>query len=152
MCLSSTDREVSVLIDSTGLPNKCSLPITHVSTHEGETNIEFRMIAIVQKDTGLPLFYEIVPGNIVDISTIESIIRLTKQYRCEVLYAIGDAGYCCPSTMEKLVLTGIDFMTRLNPTYEAFTKVMEEHSHDLDNEDNTVRYRDRLVRMVKMPS
>lgn len=150
--LSSTDGEVSVLIDSTGLPNKCSLPITRVSTHEGETNIEFRMIALVQKDTGLPLFYEIVPGNIVDISTIESIIRLAKQYRCEVSYAIGDAGYCCPSTMEKLVLAGIDFMTRLNPTYETFTKVMEEHGHDLDNGGNTVRYRDRLVRMVKVPS
>ena len=149
--LSSTDGEVSVLIDSTGLPNKCSLPITRVSTHEGETNIEFRMIVLVQKDTGLPLYYEIVPGNIVDISTIESIVRLAKQYHCEVSYAIGDAGYCCPSTMEKLVLAGIDFMTRLNPTYETFAEVMEEHGHELDAAD-AVRYRDRLVRMVKVPS
>ena len=150
--LASTDGEVSVLIDSTGLPNKCNLPITRVSTHEGETNIEFRMIALVQKDTGLPLYYEIIPGNIVDISTIERIVRIAKQYRCEVSYAIGDAGYCCPSTMEKLVLAGVDFMTRLNPTYDTFTKVMEEHGRELDDAGNTVRYRDRLVRMIKIPS
>ena len=150
--LSSTDGEVSVLIDSTGLPNKCNLPITRVSTHEGETSIEFRMIALVQKDTGLPLFYEIISGNIVDISTIERIMRIAKQYHCEVSYAIGDAGYCCPSTMEKLVLAGIDFMTRLNPTYDTFSKVMEEHGHELDDPGNTVRYRDRLVRIIKIPS
>ena len=149
--LSSTDGEVSVLIDSTGMPNKCSLPVTRVSTHEGETNIEFRMIALVQKDTGLPLFYEIIHGNIVDISTVERIIRLAKEYHCEVSYAIGDAGYCCPSTMEKLVLAGVDFMTRLNPAYDNFTRVMEEHGHELDKAD-AVRYRDRLVRMVKVPS
>ena len=150
--LSSTDGEVSVLIDSTGLPNKCNLPITRISTHEGETNIEFRMIALVQKDTGLPLFYEIIPGNIVDISTIERIVRIAKQYRCEVSYAIGDAGYCCPSTMEKLVLAGVEFMTRLNPTYDTFAKVMEEHGCELDDAGNTVRYRNRLVRIIKVPS
>ena len=150
--LSSTDGKVSVLIDSTGFPNKCGLPITRVSVHEGKTNIEFRMIALVQKDTGLPLFYEIVPGNIVDISTIEHIMELAKQYKCEVSYAIGDAGYCCPSTMEKLVLAGIGFMTRLNPTYETFANVMDSHGKELDDPQNTVRYRDRLVRVVKVPT
>ena len=148
--LSSTDTDVSVLIDSTGLPNKCSLPITRTSVHEGEVNIEFRMIALVQKSTGLPLFYEIVSGNIVDISTIEHIIRLAKQYHCEVQYAIGDAGYCCPATMEKLILSGIDFMTRLNPTYDRFTKVLEGHLSELDDPGNTVRYKGRLIRIVKI--
>lgn len=150
--LSSTDGEVSVLIDSTGMPNRCHLPITRVSVHEGDVNIEFRMIVLVQKDTGLPLFYEIVPGNIVDISTIEHIVRLAKQYQCEVSYAIGDAGYCCPSTMEKLVLAGIDFMTRLNPTYDIFASVMESHGKKLDDPKTTIRYRDRLVRVVKVPT
>jgi len=148
--LANTDTDVSVLIDSTGLPNKCNLPITRTSVHEGEVNIEFRMIALVQKSTGLPLFYQIVSGNIVDISTIENIVRLAKQYHCEVQYAIGDAGYCCPSTMEKLILSGIDFMTRLNPTYDRFTKEVEGHLSELDDPANTVRYKGRLVRIVKI--
>ena len=148
--LGSSDGEVSVLIDSTGFPNKCDLPLTRVSVHEGEVHIEFRMIALVQKETGLPLFYEIVSGNIVDVSTVEHIVRLAKQYRCEVAYAIGDAGYCCPSTMEKLVLAGIDFMTRLNPAYETFSHVMEEHGKELEDEGNTIRYRNRLVRVAKV--
>ena len=148
--LSSTDTDVSVLIDSTGMPNKCGLPITRTSVHEGEVNIEFRMIALVQKSTGLPLFYEIVSGNIVDISTIEHIIRLAKEYHCEVAYAIGDAGYCCPATMEKLILSGIDFMTRLNPTYDKFTQVIHEHVSELDDPSKTIRYKGRLIRIVKL--
>lgn len=150
--LESTDEEVSILIDSTGMPNKCSLPITRVSNHQGDVNIEFRMIALVQKSTGLPIFYEIIPGNIVDVSTTQRIIEVAKQYHCNVDYAIGDAGYCCPSVMEKLVLAGIDFMTRLNPAYDLFTKVAMAHRAELNDTSHIVRYKGRLVSIVKIQS
>lgn len=148
--LNSTDQEVSILIDSTGMPNKCDLPVTRVSNHEGDINIEFRMIALVQRSTGLPIFYEIIPGNIVDVSTTQRIIELAKQYHCDVSYAIGDAGYCCPSTMEKLVLSGIDFMTRLNPTYDLYKQILDEHAAELKDDTNAIRYRDRILYIVKV--
>lgn len=148
--LSSTDRDVSVLIDSTGMPNKCGLSITRYSNCEGDVNIEFRMIALVQRSTGLPLFYEIIPGNVVDISTTTRIMKLAEEYNCKVSYAIGDAGYCCPSTMEKLILSGIDFMTRLNPTYENFKTILAEHFDELNSADNTIRFKNRLVSVVKI--
>lgn len=148
--LSSTDRDVSVLIDSTGMPNKCGLSITRYSNHEGDVNIEFRMIALVQRSTGLPLFYEIIPGNVVDISTTTRIMQLAERYNCKVSYAIGDAGYCCPATMEKLILSGIDFMTRLNPTYDNFKNILAEHSRELDDSSNFIRFKNRLVSVVKI--
>lgn len=148
--LKSTDQEVSILIDSTGMPNKCDIPITRVSNHEGDVNIEFRMIALVQRSTGLPIYYEIIPGNIVDVSTTQRIIEIAKQYHCDVAYAIGDAGYCCPSTMEKLVLSGIDFMTRLNPTYDLYKEVLKEHAAELEDDTNTIRYKGRILYIVKV--
>ncbi|MBQ8706965.1 MAG: transposase [Succinivibrionaceae bacterium] len=148
--LSSTDRDVSVLIDSTGMPNKCGLSITRYSNHEGDVNIEFRMIALVQRSTGLPLFYEIIPGNVVDISTTTRIMQLAERYNCKVSYAIGDAGYCCPATMEKQILSGIDFMTRLNPTYDNFKNILVEHGRELDDSANLIRFKNRLVSVVKI--
>ena len=42
--LKSTDEELCILVDSTGMPNKCRIPYTRVSNHDGDVNIEFRVI------------------------------------------------------------------------------------------------------------
>lgn len=150
--LESTDEDLCVLIDSTGLPNKCDIPITRVSVHEGEVNIEFRLIAVVQKATGLPIYYEYIAGNIVDISTLERTIRILAEHNCNVEYCIGDAGYCCPSTMERLVLSGIEFMTRLNPTYNLFKDALAANFDEMMKPEHTVRYRGRIVQILKVPT
>ena len=150
--LETTDEELCVLIDSAGLPNKCDIPITRVSVHEGEVNIEFRLIAVVQKRTGLPIYYEYIAGNVVDISTLERTIRILAEHHCNVEYCIGDAGYCCPATMERLVLSGLEFMTRLNPTYTLFKDALEFNFDEMMKSEHAVRYRDRIVQILKVPT
>lgn len=147
------DNKYCVLVDSTGCPNACDIPITKISRHENDINIEFRLIAVVHKTTGIPIYYEIIPGNIVDISTVDNIIKKLKLLGCEVEYVIGDAGYCCPGVMERLILNGIDFMTRMNPAYNNYKEVVLNNIDKLkDNTDNTVRYHDRLVKIIKVES
>lgn len=150
--LESTDEELCVLIDSTGLPNKCDIPITRISVHEGAVNIEFRLIAVVQKATGLPIYYEYIAGNVVDISTLERTIRILAEHNCNVEYCIGDAGYCCPATMERLVLSGIEFMTRLNPTYNLFKDALASNFDEMMKAEHAVRYRDRIVQILRVPT
>ena len=150
--LESTDKELCVLIDSTGLPNKCDIPITRVSVHEGAVNLEFRLIAVVQKATGLPIYYEYIAGNIVDISTLERTIRILAEHNCNVEYCIGDAGYCCPATMERLVLSGIEFVTRLNPTYNLFKDALASNFDEMMKAEHAVRYRDRIVQILRVPT
>ena len=147
--LECTDGDVSVLIDSTGLPNACDIPYTRISNHDGDINVEFRMIALVQKSTGLPMFYDLIPGNIIDISTIQYITALAREHGCSIQYMIGDAGYCCPDNIEKLILSGVDFMTRINPTYTVYSDEINKHLPDLDDPGTTVRFKNRLVRMSR---
>lgn len=150
--LDNTDGELSVLIDSTGLPNQCALPITRISVHEGEVNLEFRMIAVVQKSTGLPLYYEYIAGNIVDISTLERTILILSEHKCNVDYCIGDAGYCNQGIMVKMIMLGIEFMTRLNPAYNLFKDAFNEHKNELlFDYSNTVRYGSRIINVIKVP-
>lgn len=152
--VSSTDDEYYVLIDSTGCPNACDIPITKVSRHENEVHIEFRVIVVVQQSTGLPIYYEIIPGNVVDISTLENIIRKLGLYGCKIKYVLGDAGYCCPGTMERLILSGIEFMTRMNPTYDLYKDTVSMHYQEVidPSPSNTIRYRGRLVKVIKVES
>ena len=145
----ATGGDVCVLIDSTGLPNSCNLPITRISNHEGDVNLEFRLIALVQKSTGLPLFYHVIEGNVVDVSTIDFIVRTAKEHGIDVSYVIGDAGYCCPANVERLVLAHIDFMTRINPTYQTYSDVINRDLDKLNDSRHNVNYHGRTVRVYK---
>ena len=146
-------QELSILVDSTGLPNSCSLPITRVSNHGGDVNIEFRLIAVVQKTTGIPIYYEYVHGNVVDVSTLNRILLMLQELGHKVDYCAGDSAYSCPSLIERLVLSGIDFMTRLNPAYDMYKQAVNEHYEELMNDaNNLVRYGDRVVKIVKIKS
>ena len=60
------------------------------------------------------------------------------------------AGYCCPSTMERLVLSGIEFMTRLNPTYNLFKDALAANFDEMMAPEHAVRYRDRIVQILKV--
>ena len=146
----STDDACYVLVDSTGCPNACDVPITKVSNHDGVVTIGFRLIAVVQRSTGLPIWYEVIPGNVVDVSTVENVVRKLRLYGCEVVYVSGDAGYYCPSNMERLALSGIDFLARMNPTYDTYKRVLEEHFDELDDPRRVERFRDRFVSVVKV--
>ena len=67
----------------------------------------------------LPVYYEMFPGSIPDVSKMQEIFRKLKNMSYTVQYSLGDAAYSCPAVLERMVLSGIDFMTRLNLTYET---------------------------------
>ena len=150
--LESTSESVYIVIDSTGVENKCNIPFTCISSHGSTTKLEFRIIAVIQKSTGLPLYFEIIAGNIVDITTLERTIETLSEYNCKVQYCLGDAGYCCPSVIERLVFSGIEFMTRLSPTYKIYKETINNNINNLDKDENIIRFRNRLISIVKTKS
>ena len=150
----STDDACYVLVDSTGCPNACGVPITRYSNHNGVAEVEFRLIAVVQRSTGLPIWYEVIPGNVVDVATVDNVVRKLRNYGCKVVYVVEDAGYDCPANMERLVLSGIDFVARMNPTYAAYKRALAEHYAEVAEPSgrDVVRYRGRMVKVVKVAS
>jgi hypothetical protein len=81
-----------ILIDSTGLANSIYFWMTQTSNHNGKISNEMRMIFVVQKTTGLPLFYQPVPGNIVDVSTLERTLLHLESLNVEIDEALMDSG------------------------------------------------------------
>lgn len=150
--MESTECACCIIVDSTGCPNACHLPITKVSNHEGDINVEFRIVTVVHRTTGLPLYFEIVPGNVVDSSTIETITAKMEGYGLKVTLVSGDAGYSCPRGMEHLILSGSDVLMRLNPAYPLYKNILAEHLHELspDNKDNIIRFQNRDLAVVKV--
>ena len=153
--LNVTDDEFIILIDSTGCQNRCKIPFTRISRHNNEVNEEYRVVIIVHRSTGHPVYYEVIPGNVIDANTILRILRLMRLYGLKITLVSGDAGYSCPSNIEKIVLCGLNLIMRLNPAYNLYKKALEEHTNELMDpafhKETDVRYRDRLVRVIRIP-
>ena len=148
--LEFVNGELRVSLDTTGLPNSCGIHITRLSCHFGETNIEFRLLIVIELSTGLPIYFDIFEGNVLDKSITESIISDLKQFNCEVKYILTDAGFLYPELMKKLALRGIKFMTRLNENFDLHTNALKEHSKELEDPSNHVRYKNRIIGIVEI--
>ena len=136
----------AILIDSTGLPNDIRINLTQISNHNGDINNEARMITSVQRDSGYPLMFRAVPGNIVDVSTLARTITLLAEYGMSTDMSLLDAGYYSDDNMDLLYRAGIDFVIRLPERNSTlYNSVLKKAQPTLRRKENLVRYRDRYV-------
>jgi hypothetical protein len=73
--LQKYNPKFNLLIDSTGLENTIKIPITAINNHNNIISNEIRLLMIADKISGLPIYYRYVPGNIVDVSTLTTLIN-----------------------------------------------------------------------------
>lgn len=145
------DKDLAVLMDSTGLPNSIHFPLTAVSNHNGKISRELRLIAVVQKDTGMPLFFRYTPGNIVDVNTIVRTVHEMGVLDIGIDYCILDAGYYNDLIFDQFAFADIDFMTRVNSGHGIYEKLVNDHAGSLARPENLVRFNDRMLYVKQVP-
>lgn len=140
-----------ILVDSTGVPNATKIDITQISNHNGEINREVRLIYVIDRDNGMPIYFRYVAGNIIDVSTLITTVSELEQYGISVSRAILDAGYFSEKNAVELFESGIPFMTRLAPNKTAFKDAATGNLDGLMSQKYAHRYGDRLVFIKKIP-
>ena len=153
----SKSRKVGVLVDSTGLPNDIQFPLTAVSTRNGETSNESRLLLVLDRKSGMPLFFRYNAGNIVDVSTLRSTLVELEAYGVDVDYAIVDAGYYSESNIRSLYNNDggkkgrgrksrhIPFLTRIGSNLKLYRQLVADHADDLSRAEHLIRQRDRIL-------
>ena len=134
-----------VLIDSTGLPNDIRLPITAVSNHNGEINNEVRLIYVVQRGTGMPIYMRYIPGNVVDVSTLLTTIAELKALKVDTKFAILDAGYLTLASIGILLDQKISFLARVKKNWSLYKEIVKNHRADLECDENRHTFHGRFV-------
>jgi hypothetical protein len=140
-----------VLIDSSGLPNASKMSVTQISNHNGDISLEVRLIYVIDRKTGMPIYFRYCPGNIVDVTTLCTTLAELRQYSVAVDYAIVDAGYCSEDNVRELYKNHVRFLTRLAPNRTLFKEVAKEQVPGLMTAENALRYGNRLLYMRKVP-
>lgn len=150
-CLYGNDAAAGILVDSTGVPNATKMDITQISNHNGEINREVRLIYVLDRSNGMPIYFRYVAGNIVDVSTLITTVSELEQYGICVNHAILDAGYFSERNAQELFKSSIPFMTRLAPNKTLFKEAAANNLDDLMSQKYAYRYGERLVFIKKVP-
>lgn len=138
-----------ILIDSTGLPNASKMSLTQVSNHNGEISMEIRLIYVIDRRNGMPIYFRYCPGNIVDVSTLCITLAELSQFGVAIDYAIVDAGYFSEDNVKELYRNNVRFVTRLAPNRTIYKQVTESELSDILSSKYAIRYGNRLVYLKK---
>ena len=83
-------------VDSIPLPNDIrDNPFNALCSHGlAATSVQMRLVLILDDETGLPVWYDIVPGNVLDFSTISPIVKdVEESLGITIDDYVLDAGY-----------------------------------------------------------
>ena len=134
-----------ILVDSTGLPNDTHFPLTAINNHNGAISNEARLILVLDRISGLPVYFRYAAGNIVDVSTLETTVAEVKAHGINIHHAIIDAGYYSEKNIKALQRSGISFVTRMPTNRKMYKDLITKHASGLEDAKYLVKYRDRYV-------
>jgi len=83
-------------VDSTPLPNDIdNNPFNALCSHGVEsTSVQTRLVLVLDEGTGLPVWYDVIPGNVLDISTIMTVVNdVAVSLDITINSLVLDAGY-----------------------------------------------------------
>ncbi len=136
----------AIIIDSTGLPNSIKMDMTQVSSHNGQISNEARMVTAIQRDSGYPIMFRAIPGNIVDVTTLSTTITTLAEYGVRTDFAMLDAGYVSADNMENLFSAGIEFVARLpEKNKNMYDGILAKGLAVLKRPENLIEFNGRYV-------
>ena len=139
-------NDPAIVIDSTGLPNDIDIELPNVSNHNGKISNEVRMVSAVQRDSGYPLIFRAIPGNINDVSTLSTTITTLGEYSVNTDFTLLDAGYVSDKNIDELYEANIDFVARLPEKLKNLHKsIVESGISDLKTSNNLIEFMGRFV-------
>ena len=92
-------------IDSSSLPNSISdNPFNALSSHgvNGTSSIQTRLVLVLDQYTSLPVWYTLIPGNVLDVNTINNVLKdALNTLDVKINSFVLDAGYISSNLIEE---------------------------------------------------
>jgi transposase len=144
-------KKHSILVDSTGLQNDSQMELTAVNVHNGLKSNEVRLILVLDRQTGFPLYFRYVKGNVLDVNSLKNTISDLNRYGINVDHCILDAGYYCGDNIEDLNHSEIPYLLRFRAGNLIYDELVKGHVDGLDSYGNRVVYGDRVIFIKCVP-
>jgi transposase len=139
----------SVIIDTTALPNQIHFPFSEWGYNDGEIDKQIRFLFVVDKDSLLPIFFRYLPGNIVDVSSLNVTIEELRRFGVKNNFVLMDAGFFCEENIKSLYENKINFLIRLPAMRVLYKDLIKKEIGNIEKFKNAVRYGKRVLFIKK---
>jgi len=129
-----------VIIDGTSLPNQIHMPLTAWGLSGEEIDKQIRFLLIVDKDTKNPLFFRLLPGNMLDVSALSITLNELERHNIKNNFVYVDAGFFSEENINEMYERNIEFLTRLPSLRIIYKQLIEKDLHDIESIQYAVRY------------
>lgn len=133
-----------ILIDSTALPSAINAPINAWGYGAEGIDQNVSCLVLVDKISKLPIYFRAVPGDIPDVSTLETTINEITKLGLKMDSAVLDAGYFSESNLRYLCEKNINFTTRMPRSRKLF-KTLIEKAGSMESRAHAIQYGERAV-------
>lgn len=133
----------SVIIDATSLPNQINIDFNSWGHADGKIDKQFRFLCVIDQNTKTPLFYRYLPGNITDVSTLQTTILELQTLGVSNSHVLIDAGYFSEENILDLYDKKIDFLTRLPGGRKKYNEIIFSKSSGIENVKNAITLGER---------
>jgi transposase len=138
-----------IIIDSTGVPNDINIDLTKINNHNGLISNEIRLIYVIDRVKKIPLYFRVVAGNIIDVSTLQSTVNELKAHYIRINDALLDAEYYSKDNIKFLFANNINFVTRLISSRLIAKELIGKHFNEIINMNNHIIHNGRLLYVKK---
>jgi transposase len=139
-----------VVIDSTGMENEIDIPLTEYSGRTGDMGNKTKLIMVIDRHTHMPLYFRLVAGNIVDVSTLTTTFSLMKKFDLNPGMVLMDAGYYSSDNVKSLCKDKVAFLSRLPAGLKLYKSSILETSDSLESPENIIVYNKRSLYIKKI--
>ncbi len=132
-----------IIIDATSLPNQIHTHLTAWGRSGEEIDKQIRFLLVVDKESGLPVYFRTLPGNIVDVSTVENTMDELNQYGIKDTFVYCDAGFFSEDNIKIFFEKKVQFLTRLPAGRTLYKELINAEVNGLESIKNVVKYGER---------
>ena len=134
-----------IILDTTSLPNQIHMPLTAWGISGEQIDKQIRFLLVVDKTNSAPLFFRLLPGNIVDVSVLSNTLAEMEKLGLKDLYTYLDAGFFSEVNIKEFYEKKINFLTRLPASRLIYKELIQTEIKNIEAIPNGVRYGERIM-------
>lgn len=112
---------------------------------DGEKLPQINLGLVQAYPDGLPLFYQLYPGSIADVSTLKNIIKQASGLKLNISTVVMDKGFYSQGNLSELVNSNTKFIIPLSASTKVAKAFLSKHQAKITSPLNAFHRKDRTI-------
>jgi len=103
---------------------------------DGEDLPQINLCMLLGEESRIPLFYELLPGSIHDVSTLKSVLKKAEWMGASGIHAVMDKGFCSEANIDSMYESAMHFMIGMSFVSKYAKDCVAKAKEDITHHNN----------------